>query len=471
MSRISVVGMGYVGLPLGTAFDAAGYEVVGYDTDRRTVERLGAGEDPTDEVGAETVRRSEVTFTADAGALAGSDYYLITVPTPVDDEGRPDLAFVESAGETVGEVLGTDATVALESTVYPGATRERLVPALERASGLTAGEEFFVGYSPERTVPGNAARGLADIVKLVSGHDETARERLRALYEDVVDAGVHVTPTMETAEAAKCLENTQRDVNIALMNEFAYGCHHLDLPVEARDVVEAASTKWNFHGYHPGSVGGHCIPVDPKYLIWQFDRHGFDPRLMRAARATNDDFAAYVSRLTADAFAERLSALSTEVAGVDEETGTTDGGWTAEGAGEGGSRAGRTNGGRVPPALTGAEPRLLVLGFAYKPDTNDVRSPVLEDAVDRLRDVVELVGVDPHAPDDRIRSTFDLPVQSEFSVAGFDGLLLATAHERFASMDLAAVSDEMNELPVLVDVTGTYDRETVRDHGFVYRGL
>ncbi|WP_324664261.1 nucleotide sugar dehydrogenase [Haloarcula sediminis] len=455
MAHLSIVGMGYVGLPLALAFDAEGHDVVGFDTDEEKTARFRDGEDPTDEVGPAAVSRSEIRFTTEASEIGGSDYYVITVPTPIDEGGRPDLSYVEAAGETVGEALTDGSTVVLESTVYPGATREVLLPVLEAASGLAAGRDFFVGYSPERIVPGNAEKGLADIVKIVSGHDDAALERLCALYGDIVDAGLHRAPTMETAEAAKCLENTQRDVNIALMNEFAFGCQQLDLPIDAREVIDAAATKWNFHEYHPGSVGGHCIPVDPNYLIWQFEQHGFDSALMRAARTVNDGFAGQMVTTTIDALTERTRRLDRE-----REVVNTDGGQVADGRNV-----------DTVARPTGETPRLLVLGFAYKANTTDIRSPVLKDAIEQLQTVVDVVGVDPHVPNERVRRDFDVPVQEELSASGFDGVLLATPHDRFTSLDLDALSSEMNDPPVLVDVTGTYEDEAAAESGFIYRGL
>ena len=457
MAHLSIVGMGYVGLPLALAFDAEGHDVVGFDTDERKIERFRDGEDPTDEVDSDAVRRSDIRFTASESEIEASDYYIITVPTPIDESGQPDLSYVEAAGETVGESLTDGSTVILESTVYPGATREVLLPVVEAASGLKAGEDFSVGYSPERLVPGNAEKGLADIVKIVSGYDDTALDRLSTLYGDIIDAGLHHAPTMETAEAAKCLENTQRDVNIALMNEFAFGCRQLDLPIDARDVIEAAATKWNFHEYHPGSVGGHCIPVDPNYLIWKFEQHGFESELMRSARTVNNEFASEMVTTTVNALRTRTQILERA-----PETVNADGGQVAAAGGE-------TQLEWVESAHD--TPRLLVLGFAYKANTTDIRSPVLKSAVEKLQEVADVVGVDPHVPNEKVRNVFDVPVQDGLAVEDFDGLLLTTPHDRFTSLDLDTLGDRMNEFPVLVDVTGTYEDDEAADNGFIFRGL
>jgi len=457
MAHLSIVGMGYVGLPLALAFDAEGHDVVGFDTNEQKIERFRDGEDPTDEVDSATITGSDIRFTASTSEIEASDYYVITVPTPIDEAGKPDLSYVEAAGETVGDKLTDVSTVILESTVYPGATREVLIPVLEAASGMAVGDDFSVGYSPERLVPGNAEKGLSDIVKIVSGYDDPALESLCTLYGDIVDAGLHRAPTIETAEAAKCLENTQRDVNIALMNEFAFGCRQLDLPIDARDVIDAAATKWNFHEYHPGSVGGHCIPVDPNYLIWKFEQRGFDSELMRAARTVNNEFANQIVTTTVDALEVRARILDRAVETVNADGGQVAGDSTADGD--------------TLLESPGGTPRLLVLGFAYKANTTDIRSPVLKSAVEQLEPVADVVGVDPHVPKEELRRVFQIPVQDELAVGDFDGLLLTTAHDRFTSLDLETLGERMNEFPVLVDMTGTYEDDEAAEHGFIYRGI
>lgn len=440
--------MGYVGLPLGLSFDSEGYDVVGYDTDERKIRALNRGTDPMGEVGDDAIERSDVSFTDDVSEIEPSEYYGIAVPTPVDESGRPDLSFIEAAGETVGRHLVEGSTVVLESTVYPGATRNVLVPTIERESGLAAGRGFYVGYSPERAVPGDPDRGLRNVVKLVSGLNEPSLRRIRELYDDVVDAGTYPVPTMETAEAAKCLENTQRDVNIALVNEFAMGCRALDVPIDPRDVIEAASTKWNFHEYRPGLVGGHCIPVDPYYLIWKFEQQGFTADVMETARKTNDRIAAHVVELVTEALAERARVLDRRTATVGEP------------------------GEQLLAESPDRHPKLLLLGVAYKPNTNDIRSPVLGDIVERLSaENVDVAGYDPLASDDDIREQFDVPVRETLSGEDVDVLLLGTSHDRFRSLDLAAIHGEMNERPALVDVTGTVDRIEAAEHGFIYREL
>jgi UDP-N-acetyl-D-galactosamine dehydrogenase len=251
------------------------------------------------------------------------------------------------------------------------------------------------------------------------------------------------------------------------MNEFALGCHTTDLQMNARDVIDAASTKWNFHEYHPGIVGGHCIPIDPNYLIWQFDQYGFDSRVMRSARSINNSVARFISNVTIEALVERMHKLESESAAVRVTGGIDEN--RAVGEVQQGTLIDETS--HLLSETEDDRPRLLVLGFAYKANTTDVRSPVLEETVDQIRDFVEVAGIDPHVPNERIRNGFDVPVQEEGSFADFDALLLSTSHDCFTSLDLGTVSSDMNEWPVLVDVTGTFDRKQATENGFIFREL
>jgi UDP-N-acetyl-D-galactosamine dehydrogenase len=419
---VCVVGLGYVGLPLAVAFDRAGRAVVGYDVDAETVERLAAGTDPTGEVGDRALEASDVTFTADPSHVADADYVVVTVPTPVDSTQTPDLGYVESAAETVGRHLRPGTTVVLESTVYPGATADVLRPALEEASGLTAGEDFAVGYSPERASPGDVGRGLRDVVKVVGANDPGVREDLAALYGDVVDAGVHRAPDIETAEASKVIENVQRDMNIALVNELAIACDAMDLDTDA--VLEAAGSKWNFHDeYSPGFVGGHCIPVDPFYLTYRSKREGFAPKLVLQAREINEHVPVHAAELG--------------IKGLND--------------------AGRVLG----------ESRLLILGLSYKPNVGDIRSSAVDTLVDEFDEYgVDCVGYDPHAHPDEAREHFQMPVQEERSFDGFDGVV-----DAFDDVSLSEMGDALADPPLLLDVAGVFDRTAATERGFVYRTL
>ncbi len=426
-ATVCVVGLGYVGLPLAVAFDEAGQTVVGFDVDDEKVDALADGRDPTGDVDDDAVADADAEFTTDPSLIEHADFVIITVPTPIDDLENPDLEFVRAAGETVGEHMSEDTTVVLESTVFPGATETVLVPELEVASGYTAGEEFDVGYSPERASPGDEGRGVRDVVKIVGADDEAVRERLADLYSSVVDAGIYRAPDVETAETAKVIENVQRDLNIALVNELAIACDHMDLSTE--EVLAAARTKWNFHGeYSPGLVGGHCIPVDPHYLAHRSERDGFSPTLVLKAREINEYVPTHVAELAVKALNDAGNVL--------------------------------------------CDSSVLLLGLSYKPNVGDIRTSEVDGVVDELSEFgVDAEGFDPHAPDDRARETFGLPVQSTFNPTGFDGLVVTTAHDEFESIDFHGVADAMADDPVIVDVPGALDEQEVVEAGFEYRRL
>ncbi|MFC7045294.1 nucleotide sugar dehydrogenase [Halobacteriaceae archaeon GCM10025711] len=424
--RVCVVGLGYVGLPLAVAFDDENHDVIGYDIDPDKVERLRSGEDPTGDVGDGAVASSTVEFTSNPAAIGDADVVIITVPTPVDSLQTPNLEFVRSAGRTVGEHLSPGTTVVLESTVYPGATRDELAPAIEEASGYTAGEEFYMGYSPERTSPGETGRGVRDVKKIVSGQTPEVRDRLAALYDTIVEPGVYPAPDIETAEAAKVIENVQRDLNIALMNELAIVFDRMGL--ETTDVIEAAATKWNFHEYTPGLVGGHCIPVDPHYLAFKSEREGFSPKLILQAREINEYMPKHTAEMTLKALNQRGNVLQ--------------------------------------------ESTVLVLGLAYKPNVGDIRTSEVGEVIKELQEFnVDVVGHDPHVDVAASRDEFDIPIQEEASFDGFDAVMLATPHDEFDDLDLARMHDEMADDPLFVDVMGALDEATVNDHGFAYRRL
>jgi len=423
---ICVVGLGYVGLPIAAEFDRVGHDVVGYDIDADKISQLTAGVDPTGDVGDERVDDSSIEFTTDETAIERAEYVIVTVPTPVDDLKNPNLTFVETAGETIGRNITPGTTVVLESTVYPGATEEILGPAIERTSGLTAGEEFVLAYSPERLVPGDEENGFRDVIKIVSAQTNDVLDDLAALYESVVDAGVHRAPSIEVAEAAKCVENIQRDLNIALVNELAITCSNLGIDTHA--VLDAASTKWNFHDYRPGLVGGHCIPVDPFYIIYESERNGFSPKLVQQARETNERMPTHVAR-------ETLKALS--------DCGNVLG-----------------------------EATVLVLGLAYKPNVGDIRTSAVDGTIEELEAYgVEVVGYDPHADSEAAREEFGIPIQEELDFDGVDCLLLATPHDEFRRIDFTAAAAEMSPNPLLVDVMGVLNEERYADSELTYRRI
>ncbi|MDG5818682.1 nucleotide sugar dehydrogenase [Natronococcus sp. A-GB7] len=423
-TSVCVVGLGYVGLPLAAAFDAAGNDVTGFDIDPEKVETLESGVDPTGDVGDAAIADGEIEYTADSAAIANAEFVIVAVPTPVDDNEKPNLGIVEGAARTVGENMTEGTTVVLESTVYPGATREVFVPALEEASGMTAGEEFGVGYSPERMVPGDTDHGLANVVKIVSALTDESRDELVELYGTVVDAGLHEAPTIETAEAAKCVENTQRDLNIALVNELAMICDELGLDTEA--VLEAAGTKWNFHDYEPGLVGGHCIPVDPFYLLYESERQGVDPELIRTGRKVNESVPDHVADMTIRALNESE---------------------------------------KVPK-----NSRVLVAGLSYKSDVGDIRTSKIDQVIEELRGYgIEVIGFDPHADPEATRAAFDIEIQDAFDVTDFDGLIVGTPHSEFHSLSPVTLADQMADDPVMIDIDGLFAAQAAEL--FTYRRL
>ena len=292
--KIAVIGLGYVGLPVAAAFGRSGVPVIGFDIDRKRIDELKSGHDRTREVAPAELAQPNLHYESDPARLAGADFFIVTVPTPIDTANRPDLGAMLAASKTVAGVLKRGDIVVYESTVYPGAVEEDCVPVLEKASGLKAGRDFTVGYSPERINPGDKVHRFETIVKVVSGQDARTLDIVAEVYGSVVTAGIHRAPSIKVAEAAKVIENTQRDLNIAFMNELSAIFHKLD--IDTGDVLAAAATKWNFLNYQPGLVGGHCIGVDPYYLTYRAEKAGYHPEVILAGRRINDGVGARVAR-------------------------------------------------------------------------------------------------------------------------------------------------------------------------------
>lgn len=392
--KICVIGLGYVGLPLAAAFGRH-REVVGFDIDPARIAELRQGRDRTRELEPQELAAAEhLRFACDPAEIAECSIYIVTVPTPVDASHRPDLRPLLSASAIVGGVLKRGDLVIYESTVYPGATEEDCVPVLEARSGLAFNADFFAGYSPERINPGDKQRRLADIVKVTSGSTPEVAERVDALYREVVPAGTHKAASIRVAEAAKVIENSQRDINIALVNELAMIFNRMGIDTEA--VLEAAGTKWNFLPFRPGLVGGHCIGVDPYYLTHKAEQLGYHPEILLAGRRLNDGMGAYAA-------GEMVKAM-------------------------------------LKRGLPVAGARVLVMGLTFKENCPDLRNTRVIDVVRGLEEYGLQVDVhDPHADPAEAQAEYGIPLVAEPGQGAYAGVVLAVAHAEFRAMGAAAV--------------------------------
>ncbi len=420
---IGIVGLGYVGLPLAAAF-AEHFKVVGFDVKAARIKELNSGRDHTGEVEPRLLRNGNLRFTTDPKALGRCTFIIVAVPTPVNDAKQPDLTPLDESSKTVGRILKKGMMVVYESTVYPGVTEDFCLPILERESGLRLGQ-FDLGYSPERVNPGDKAHTVAGIVKVVSGHDPKAMERCAAVYGKAIRAGIHKAPNIKTAEAAKVIENVQRDLNIALMNELSKIFARIG--IHTNDVLAASATKWNFHRYHPGLVGGHCIGVDPYYLTHRAMELGYHPEVILAGRRINDDMGNYVGELTI----RELNAA-----------------------------------GRLP-----RDANILVLGLTFKENVPDFRNTRAVDVIKYLQGVGAKVTVcEPMVSAKQIRQQFGLTAIPFEKARRLDAVVLINAHDAFKSITLKQLKSKMRT-PVLVDVKNFFPRAEAKRRGFRYVSL
>jgi UDP-N-acetyl-D-galactosamine dehydrogenase len=406
-ARPAIIGLGYVGLPLALAFGRL-RPTIGFDIDAARIEALGRGEDVTGECSAVEMAGAEhLRYSADPADLASANVYIIAVPTPVNRHNRPDLTPLERASETVGRYLAKGDVVVYESTVYPGATEEVCVPILEHYSGLRCNVGFHVGYSPERINPGDKQRRLPDIVKVTSGSTPEAAAFVDALYREVVPAGTHLAPTIRVAEAAKAIENTQRDVNIALMNEFAQLFARLGLDTEA--VLKAAGSKWNFLPFRPGLVGGHCIGVDPYYLVHKAQEVGYHPELILAARRINEGMSAHVT-------GELLKLMARHRIGI-------------------------------------VDARILVLGITFKENCPDLRNTRVVEIIEALRSYHAQVDVhDPWADPGQCRGEYSIELCPSPAAGSYDAVLIAVGHQQFSALGAKGIRAWCKRGGVVYDV-------------------
>ncbi|MCX8086138.1 MAG: nucleotide sugar dehydrogenase [Rhodocyclaceae bacterium] len=418
---IAVVGLGYVGLPLAVEFGKR-FKTIGYDLSEAKVAAYRECRDPTGEVSSEDLKAAAgLECTTDPTRLASADFIVVAVPTPVDAAHQPDFGPLVSASETVGRHMKRGAIVIYESTVYPGATEEICIPVLERHSGLKWKKDFFVGYSPERINPGDKEHTLAKIVKVVSGDTAETLDKVAALYESVVTAGVHRASSIAVAEAAKVIENTQRDLNIALMNELAIIFDKLGL--DTSEVLAAAGTKWNFLKFKPGLVGGHCIGVDPYYLTHKAEMLGYHPQVILAGRRINDGMGAFVAQKTVKLMIQ---------AGLD---------------------------------IRGAQ--VNVLGLTFKENCPDLRNSKVPDIVRELASYgIEVFIHDPLADAAEARHEYGLTLSSWEALPQADALVLAVAHQDYAGIAAEAITDKLKAGGVIVDVKALWDAAALRSRGY-----
>ncbi len=409
--RIAVVGLGYVGLPLAVAL-AGHFEVTGYDLNPARIKELASGRDRTLEVAAQELRAANIRFTADPAELSGCRLIIVAVPTPIDAHRNPDLTPLTGSSETVGKHMAGGSCVVYESTVYPGATEEDCVPILERASRFKLGRDFTVGYSPERINPGDQEHRLDNIMKIVSGSDEATREMLRQVYGKVVAAGLHPASSIKVAEAAKVIENTQRDLNIALMNELAMIFDRMG--IDTREVLAAAGTKWNFLPFKPGLVGGHCIGVDPYYLTFKSESMGYHPEMILAGRRINDGMGKFIAEKTI----KLMIRMGKHVAGA----------------------------------------RVAVLGVTFKEDVPDLRNTRVVDIIHELADYgIEVFAHDPLADAEEARTHLGISLRRLDDVREMDAVVLAVMHREYKSMGLSGIAGFCgSRSPLLVDVKGMF---------------
>ena len=414
--KIAVVGLGYVGLPLAVAL-ARKYPVIGFDISASRVESLKAGVDTTREVEPETLRSAKLTVTDDASQMEDCNLFIVTVPTPIDEANRPDFTALLTACALVGPNLENGDIVVFESTVYPGVTEEVCGPELESCSGLKAGVDFKLGYSPERINPGDKERPIEKIMKVVAGGDPETLDMLADIYGSIIPAGIHRASSIKVAEAAKVIENTQRDVNIALMNEISKICDLIG--IRSSEVLAAAGTKWNFLRFHPGLVGGHCIGVDPYYLTAKAEQLGYHPQVILSGRRINDGMGAYIGQRVVKLLARRDQSIR---------------------------RA-----------------RVGILGFTFKENVPDIRNSKVVDIFSELRAFgIEPIVHDPVADPDTVRDAYGIELRDIADFSGLSVLIAAVAHDQFASLDGAKVSEMLDKDGVVVDVRSRIDPGSLR---------
>lgn len=443
--KLSLIGLGYVGMPIAVAF-AKKVDVIGFDINKAKIDLYKSGIDPTKEVGNETIRNTTVEFTSDESRLREARFHIVAVPTPVKSDHTPDLTPVESASRTLGRNLTKGSIVVFESTVYPGVTEDICIPILEEESGLQCGVDFKVGYSPERINPGDKIHRLETIVKVVAGIDEETLDTIASVYELVVEAGVHRAESIRVAEAAKVIENSQRDINIAFMNELSIIFNKMG--IDTKSVLEAAGTKWNFLKFSPGLVGGHCIGVDPYYLTYKAEQLGYHSQIILSGRRINDDLGRYV----AENIVKNMIKADKQIKSA----------------------------------------TVAIFGVTFKENCPDVRNTKVIDVINELKEYgIRVVIVDPVADKDDLQNLYGIELKDFNDIHGVDAVVFAVPHEEFKSIKLEDIKklynqrwngysevidktsvtmdvETSNYKYVLADIKGIFNRKEAESMNYLY---
>ena len=406
---LAVIGLGYVGLPIALEF-AKHIKVIGFDINEKRVNLMKQNIDPSNELESSEFENKDITFTSNVEDLKAATFFVVAVPTPIDEYNTPNLRPLLSASKTVGKCLKKGDYVVFESTVYPGCTEDDCIPILEKVSGLKFKEDFKVGYSPERINPGDKERKITDIKKIVSGCGDESLDQIAKTYELIIRAGVHRAPTIKVAEAAKIIENTQRDVNIALMNELSIIFDRMD--INTYDVLEAAGTKWNFLGFKPGLVGGHCIGVDPYYLTHKAEQFGYHAKIINSGRYVNDSMGFYVAKRTV----KKMLALGKSL----------------------------------------RDSKVLVMGATFKEDVSDIRNSKVADVIKELQSYqVNVDVVDPHADSKELEKEYGFELKEEIG-KNYDAVIVAVNHKEYLGLEENYFSSLLNEDGIFVDIKGIF---------------
>ncbi len=422
-AKLSLVGLGYVGMPIAVAF-AKKIDVIGYDLNENKIELYKSGIDPTLEVGNDAIKNTTVLFTSDETQLRNAKFHIVAVPTPINGDNTPDLAPVEGASRILGRNLTKGSVVVFESTVYPGVTEDVCVPILEKESGLKCGVDFKIGYSPERINPGDKVHRLETIVKIVSGMDEETLEIVAKTYELVVEAGVHRAESIKVAEAAKVIENSQRDINIAFMNELSMIFNKMG--IDTKSVLEAAGTKWNFLKFYPGLVGGHCIGIDPYYLTYKAEMIGYHSQIILGGRLVNSNMGKFV----AENIVKSLIKAGKNI----------------------------------------KDCKVAILGFTFKENCPDTRNTRVVDIINILNEYsINPLICDPQADIEDARRIYGVEFTDFDDVSDVDAVIIAVAHDEFKSLTQEQIANMFNDgTRVLIDIKGLYDRKAYEKAGYVY---